>query len=226
MSSILDARKEFLSVLRSTGFAPELKRALIEWSYGRPRMLNNKYPGLAISLRQSFEFHFVTFHLIKCLSTDSIERAAEAIEDESQPVLIAEKNPKSADRHFDIVDNFSELLRQEKSVKKCKLITSSRDFIKNRKDSNKQCIIGFACVMFRNNIFKKACYLKRGSKKTITLQDVLKYFQDRYNFGSLETGRKDLDHCIEMALDRIPGLREFDDNNYQKKQQSIKRPKS
>lgn len=224
MSSFLDTRKEFLSCVGHSNLDPDLRAALIQMAAGKPELLKKEFRGMAQISDEPIETQVKIYDFLIQLKIDKEERIKEEFEyeHESQTSRVAEKQPSYLDRPYDIVDKIELLLHWEKELKKCHLLYPRRIFIYNRRKCNKQCIIGFIYVMFRNDIFKNIYKDKLGPDKHVTFYDVLEYCQIRYGLGSLETGRKGMDHCIEMAFKRIPGLKKFDDNNYQKKQQSKK----
>lgn len=228
MSSFLDTRKEFLSCVGHSNLDPDLRAALIQMAAGKPELLKKEFRGMAQISDEPIETQVKIYDFLIQLKIDKEERIKEEFEyeHESQTSRVAEKQPSYLDRPYDIVDKIELLLHWEKELKKCHLLYPRRIFIYNRRKCNKQCIIGFICVMFRNGIFKNVYNDKPGPDKTITFHDVLEYCQIRYHFGSLETSKKPLNICIQKALERIPGLKQFDDQNYQKNQTNLNIKKS
>jgi len=219
MTDKLRVREELNRLLPETDFEPAVKFALKEWFNGKPKLLKEQYPILYQQFHQSVKFQTA---LVKYNSDTEIEMRNRVIEDLEvtvQPAILAEDNPSTLDREYDIVYDYDLLLKLEMLPRNSEILGPDRKLIHSRKLANKQCLVGFILVMFRNGIYKKSFSLKKGKNKIVVVKDVMVYSQDRYDFGSMEAARKYLDHCVELALTRMPGLKLFDDNNYQKQQQ-------
>lgn len=210
MSGILDAKKDFLRLLKTTEFSVEEKLALAEYAYEDPALLIEKFPEVAQFANQSIEFQCSFLKLNTCIKLEELARKTEEMDQLVQPVILAEAHHTTLDRHFDMVNDYDKLLRLEKLAKNSDILNSHRKFKPNKKKCNKQCIIGFVCVLYRNDLFKKYNGIKPGPDKTVTLNDALAYCQERYKLGSTEILRKKKEECIIKALERIPGLKEFE----------------
>lgn len=213
MSDIFETRKALLGLLSTTDFSNELKKAFKDWLNGNPKSLEKRYPGLEKILHQGPDFQTHLAKYITHLALEEISRSALDVEEATAPIYRAIKNPSIEDRPFDIVNDYNMFLELEKLIRKRKIIDSRREYCYDRKKYNKQCLIGFVCVLYRNGCFKKINPLKPGPNKKVTLYDAMLFCQERYHFGSLDMYKKDKELCFRRALERIPGLKEFDQKN-------------